>query len=344
MKKYFFNLTFVLFSLSTIGCLKTTGTTEVGILVKKVSLFDNSGVQEEIFQPGSSYLTMPIIQEWYTLDTRLQNLEMTAEPKQGDREGDDQLRFKTIDGNDIGLDIIVSYRILPEKAPFIIQNVGIDDQSIKNNVVRTISRSITRDIFGELKTEEFYIADIREHKSEQVKAALNGALLPYGLKVENVSTKDYRFNSEYQEAIERKKVADQDAERYKSEAFAATEEYLKKIEQAKGQVNQMTAQADGEFKRASIEADAYFEQQIRVAQAIRAEAEAESKGISEMNKALATQGGEVMVKLKIADALQNKKIMLLPNGGSNSLDLKSTNLNQLLQTLGAESLANKQSR
>lgn len=340
MKRIILLTTLVVLTLGNISCLKTTGTTEVGLLVKKITLFGKSGVQDEVYGAGSSYLIIPIIQEWHTLDSRLQNLEMTSDPKRGDRSGDDQLRFKTIDGNDIGLDIIVSYRILPEKAPFILQNVAIDDESLKNNVVRTIARSITRDIFGELKTEEFYIADIREKKSEQVQEALNGALLPYGIKVENVSTKDYRFNEEYQNAIESKKVADQDAERLKSEALASTEEYLKKVEQAKGQVNQMTAQADGDFQKTRIAADAYFEQQTKYSQAIRAEAEAEAKGVTEMNKALASAGGEVMVKLKIAEALHNKKIMLLPSG-SNTLDLKSTNLNQLLQVFGTEKLSEK---
>ncbi len=340
MKRIILLTILILLSLGNISCLKTTGATEVGVLVKKIALFGKSGVQEEVFGAGSSYLVFPPFQEWHTLDTRLQNLEMTSDPKRGDRGNDDQMKFKTIDGNDIGLDIIISFRILPEKAPFIIQNVALDDDSLKDNIVRTISRSITRDIFGELKTEEFYIADIREKKSEQVQNALNGALLPYGIKVENVSTKDYRFNEEYQAAIESRKVADQDAERLKSEALASTEEYLKKVEQAKGQVNQMTAQADGDFQRTRIEADAYFEQQTKYAEAIRAEAEAEAKGITEMNKALASQGGEVMVKLKIAEALQNKKILLLPNG-SNTLDLKSTNLNQLLQVFGAEKLSGK---
>ncbi|MBP9837235.1 MAG: prohibitin family protein [Proteobacteria bacterium] len=333
-----FILLFVCINLTS--CLKTTGTTEVGIKVNKMVIVGKSGVQEEIYAPGSSYLILPFFQEWYTLDTRVQNLEMTASALRGDRQGDDQLRFKTIDGNDIGLDVIISYRIIPEKAHLIIQNVALNDVALKENLVRTVARSVTRDVFGELRTEEFYIAEVRERKADQAKAALNGAMNPFGVMVENVSTKDYRFNAEYQQAIEDRKVADQLAERYKSETQAATEEYLKKVEQAKGQVNEMVAHSDGEYQRTRIESDAYFEQQTKRAEATRAEAEAEAKGITEMNKALASQGGEVMVKLRIADALQKKKIMLLPSG-SNTLDLKSTNLNQLLQVFGTEKIAEK---
>ena len=163
-------------------------------------------------------------------------------------------------------------------------------------------------------------------------------LNPYGVIVERVSTKDYRFNPAYQKAIEDKKVADQVAEQNKSATKAAQEEYLKKLEDAKGEVNKMVADADGRFRQAQIEADAYYEKQERIAAAIEAEGIAEAKGITEMNKALAGSGGEVMVKLKIAEALEGKKIVLLPVSGS-GMDIKTTNINQLLQTYGVRSLS-----
>ena len=77
----------------------------------------------------------------------------------------------------------------------------------------------------------------------------------------------------------------------------------------------MVATADGRFRQAQIEADAYYEQQQRIAAAIEAEGRAEAKGITELNKALAGSGGEVMVKLKVAEALAGKRILLLPLGG-----------------------------
>ncbi len=56
-----------------------------------------------------------------------------------------------------------------------------------------------------------------------------------------------------------------------------------------------------------------------------------------MNKALAGSGGEVMVKLKIAEALAGKKIILLPLTGS-GMDIKTTNINKILETYGVQSL------
>ena len=151
-------------------------------------------------------------------------------------------------------------------------------------------------------------------------------------------TKDYRFNPAYQKAIEDKKVADQQVQKNRSAQHAALEEYRRKLEEAKGEVNKMVADADGVYRKAKIEADVYFEKQKLLAEAIKAEGIAEAKGIQEMNNALAGSGGEAFVKLRIAEALQGKKIMLLPvsEGGMN---LKTTDINQLINTMGVKSLS-----
>ena len=158
---------------------------------------------------------------------------------------------------------------------------------LSQKIVRTVARSKTRDIFGELKTEEFYVADRRELQAERAKEA------------------------------------------------------LRKLEDARGEVNKIVAAVDGEYLQAKIEADAYFEKQKLLAQAIEAEGIAEARGIEEMNEAMALAGGEALVKLKIAESLQGKKILLLPvaEGGMN---LKTTDINQLIDTFGIRALSPSQ--
>ena len=195
-------------------------------------------------------------------------------------------------------------------------------------------------IFGELKTEEFYVAGRRELQSQRAKDVLQEILGPMGIVIEKVLTKDYRFNPEYQKAIEDKKVADQLVEKNKSAQRAATEEYKRKLEEAKGEVNKMVANADGEYLRAKIEADVYLEQQQLIAEAIKTEGIATAKGIQEMNNAMAGSGGEALVKLRIAEAIQGKRIVLLPvsEGGMN---LKTTDINRLIETMGIKALSKK---
>lgn len=321
------------------GCVpRSTGETEVGVRTIKLGVFAKKGVEDKVYAPGSTYLFLPFVNDWHTFDTKLQNLEMTLRPDTGDRKARDDLLFKTVDGNDIGLDVIIAYRIDPGKAPYILQYVAKDDRTLREKIVRTVTRSKPRDIFGELKTEEFYVAAKRESKAQVAKEVLQDILGPMGIVVERVLTKDYRFNKEYQKAIEDKKIADQRVEKNKSAQHVAFEEYKRKLEEAKGEVNKLVANVDGEFRRAKIEADAYFEKQSLLAQATRAEGIAEAEGIRQMNKALTGSGGEALVKLRIAEALQDKKIVLLPisEGGMN---LKTTDINKLIEIMGIKALA-----
>lgn len=321
------------------GCVpRTTGETEVGVRTVKLGLFDKKGVENKAYAPGSTYFFLPFINDWHTFDTKLQNLEMTIQPSRGERKGRDDLLFKTIDGNDIGLDVIIAYRIDPTRAPYILQYVAKDNRTLREKVIRTFARSKPRDIFGELKTEEFYVAEKREAKGHHVKEVLQEMLGPMGIIVERVLTKDYRFNPEYQKAIEDKKVADQRVEKNRSAQRAALEDYKRKLEDAKGEVNKLVANVDGEYQRAKIEADAHYEKQSMIARAIRAEAVADAEGIQKMNKALTGTGGEALVKLRVAEALQGKRIVLLPvsEGGMN---LKTTDVNRLIELMGVRALS-----
>lgn len=233
---------------------------------------------------------------------------------------------------------ITVIRIAPAKAPFILQYVAQDNRTLREKVVRTVARSKPRDILGEMKTKEFYVADRREAQAQRAKQILQEMLGPMGIIVEKVLTKDYRFNPEYQKAIEDKKVADQRVEKNRSAQRAAQEEYKRRLEEARGEVNKMIANADGDYQKAKIETDAYYERQSLIAKAIEAEGIAEAAGIREMNKALTGTGGEALVKLKIAESLQGKRIVVLPvsEGGMN---LKTTDINRLIETMGIRSLS-----
>lgn len=324
------------------GCMPhSTGETEVGVRTKKFTLFGKKGVEDKVYAPGSTYFFLPLINDWHTFDTKLQNLEMTIRTGRGDRSVRDDLVFKTIDGNDISLDVIIAYRIDPKMAYLIVQYAAQDNKELGDKIVRTIARSKPRDIFGELKTEEFYVADLREGQAQKAKEVLQQIFKPMGIIVEKILTKDYRFNPAYQKAIEDKKVADQKVEKNKSAQHAAAEEYKRKLEEARGEVNKMVANIDGEYLKAKIEVDAYFEKQGLLAEAIKTEGIAQAKGIEEMNKAMASVGGEALVKLQIAEALQGKKIILLPvsEGGMN---LKTTDINKLINTIGLKSLRSKE--
>src|ERR1044071_5047342 len=112
----------------------TTGPTEVGVRTIKWGLFGKKGVEDHAYRPGAVYFFPAILNDWPVFDPRLQNIEMTHDPKRGDKQFRDDLLFKTIDGNDISLDVIISYRIDPQKAPYILQYVAGSDFELRDNV------------------------------------------------------------------------------------------------------------------------------------------------------------------------------------------------------------------
>ncbi|RAP26959.1 hypothetical protein DID78_06455 [Candidatus Marinamargulisbacteria bacterium SCGC AG-343-D04] len=324
------------------GCVfHSTKPNEVGVRTRKISLFGQKGIEQDIYAPASTYIFLPIINDWHTFNINLQNMEMTAQVSKGDMFGIDDIKFKTIDGNDISLDLIISYRIIPEKTPYILGYVAESDKELRHKIVRVITRSIPRDIFGELQTEEFYTSELRSEKAEKAKEFLNEMMADYGVVIEKILTKDYRFNDEYQQAIEDKKIADQQTQKLRSEASARVEEYKRKLEKAKGDVYKDIAKADGNYDKAVIGADAYYAQQVNIAKAITEEGKAEAAGIQKLNEALAEQGGKVMVKLEMAKALKGKKIVLLPSASGNSIDLKTLDVNKFLEVEGMQNVTKK---
>jgi len=343
-------LCIILFLSMFSGCMmKHTDSTEVGVLMvtwnplEKLNMdflgsFGRQGVLNKVYSEGETHFFIPFIHEFYTFSSTLQNLEMTVQIDAGDIKGRDDLLFKTIDGNDIGFDVIIQYQIIKDKAPDILQGVANNSEELRAKIVRTVTRSKPRDIFGELTTEEFYVSENRAKKALKAKKILNEILGPYGVYVESVNTKDYRFNPLYQKAIEDKKIADQMAAKNKAATRASEEEYKKKIEEAIGDVNQMKASIDGEFLMGKLDADAYYTSKVEISKAIETEGEAEAEGIRQMADALTGPGGEIMVKMEVAEALKGKNILLLPLSGG-GMDLKTTNINRLLETFGVQKAA-----
>ena len=153
----------------------------------------------------------PVITDWNVFDTAIQNLEMTRERNTGDRPVDDSLRFKTIDGNDISVNVNVAWRIMPNKASYLLRFVGSNTYEISEALVRPVSRSIIRDVLNELASEGYYNADIRFAKAEEAKVILNGYLNGEGVQIEQVLLGEHQFTEAYQQVIREMKVAEQEA-------------------------------------------------------------------------------------------------------------------------------------
>lgn len=314
------------------GCVPhSTDSTEVGVRVSKVGIWEGQGVVPDVYPPGATYFFAPVINDWYVYDTALQNLVMTRDHRTGDRDGDDSLRFKTVDGNDISVDVTVAWSIDPTKVDYLVQFIGPDTSVVRERLVRPVSRTVVRDVLNELPSELYYDANIRFQKAEQAAAVLNHYLNDEGVIIQQVLLGEHKFNERYEQIIRDKKVAEQDASRLKSETEAAREQMRRELEIAKGDVSKDIEEARGEAQKRKISADAIYFERERQAQAILTERQSRAEGIAQKAKALAGSGGRNLVKLEVAEALKGKTILFVPTGG---MDLRTTDMNQLLQTYG----------
>ena len=124
MKHFLIGLVLMLAVFTAAGCVPhTTGETEVGVRTRKMAFIGSKGVEDRIYAPGATYFFMPFINDWHVFDTKLQNLEMTYSQVRGDRKSRDDLVLKTIDGNDISLDVI----ILPSDGPHGVNPLNLDN-------------------------------------------------------------------------------------------------------------------------------------------------------------------------------------------------------------------------
>ena len=319
------------------GCTASTDTTEVGVRTVLFSPIASAGVSDEVYPPGGVYFFFRPLSRWHTFDVAVQNLAMVGDPGEGDRPGKDSLFFKTVDGNDIVVDVTISWSVDPTKAGYVLQFVGHDTDDVEESLVRPVARTVVRDVLNKLSSEEYYVASRRFQMANEAKDRLNQLLNDEGVIIDQVLLGEHAFNATYEQTIRDKKVAEQEAERLVSEQKASEEELRRDMEKVKGDVARLVAEAEGNAKKRRLEGDALYYEKKREAEAIRVEKRAQADALIERAKALSGQGGRNMVKLKVAEKLRGKRIIFVPSGGG--MDFRSLDMNDFLATYGVKSIS-----
>lgn len=295
-----------------------TDSTEVG--VRTIKWLGQRGVEDRVYQPGSAYFFLPVINAWDTFDTRLQVIEM---------KGQNQLTIKTRDGNDLFVDVTVSYRIDPRQAPRIRQFVARNDLEVREKVVKTVTRSRTRDFLGALSTDEFTRTESRNQAMELAKTGLQKIFDEYGIILERVAVMDYRFDPDYLKVITEKKIAEAKTLEVRAQIEAQREGNKRFVNEAEGQVKSMIAGVLGLYSNTVSAADAEFDQKKILAVAILTEGTNSALAIIKQREAMASAGGETQIQLAIATNLIGKRILMIPSG--NAFNLQTLDLNKALE-------------
>lgn len=315
-------LLFVAFLAANIRVVRVAGS-EIGIKINNIT-----GEIELISESGTNIYN-GLMSSLYLIDTADQRLEMTADPSRGDRRRQDDLRIKTVDGSDVFMDLTINYGVQRDRVDVVTATSGLGD-AYKLKWVRDYSRSICRTVFGEMTTEEFYDASIREDIANKAKEELNLKLAPFGIEVRKVIPEKFRFHPEYEDKIRAKKLADQEVEEQISKANAALQNQIfRKVEATKkkevilatvgGQMQQLIVQAKAIADKNMKEAEAYsietkrgaegqFYEMEQNSKAILAQKKAEAEALEQMASALSGEGGRNIVKMEYAQRLKSMKI------------------------------------
>jgi regulator of protease activity HflC (stomatin/prohibitin superfamily) len=287
---------------------------------------------ETVITDAGYQIFLPVVEEVFKFDKRVQNFEMRGNdyvgtstvPKLGVRANDgSNFRFERLE---------IQYAVIPSMADTILRRAGPGD-GYKTEWMKAHARSILRDEFGRYSAEE--IADPGQLQAAFAagKERLNDMLEPFGLRVIEMPQQRPNFDAEYEQAIEERKVTDQDVERLvamedqlmreREQRLAAVErEKSIEMEQLKGELDRERLGAEREAIQMQKSADAYALEQVASGQAEQAQLIAEARGKTEQYtkeaeglrarvEALAERG-EVVVREAIVEQLARISFTFLP--------------------------------
>jgi len=308
------------------GC-GTTTSTEVGVRTSLFGILEKRG-EQHTYEPGGIYFFLPIVNAWNTLPISQQNLVMNANPSEGDRPIPDDVTFKTKDGNNIYMDVNVMWRIDPKKAGYIVARVGQSASEISERVMRPISRSVIRDVFNEITSEEYYQVSVKNRVAAKAKDQLAAELAPYGILIDMLQVQQHRFDANYQAAINAQKQAEADVQTLIEQQKNMEVQKKSELEGKRSEWNKQLEDAQGEAGRVRNEADGYYQTKTNEAKAIVATAQAEAEGVRKEAEALGKLGGDAYVKMQVAKQLSQKRIWIVPATNVSTMDV-----NQMLKFL-----------
>ena len=289
------------------------------------------GGKEVITTPGFK-LYLPFLSEIFLFDKSPQKFLM-----EGDKNRDDnhvpRLTVRAADGSNFRFDTLeIQYRLIPGDANLVLDDSGPGD-SFKGRWIKAYARSILRDEFGRYSAEEVANPTTYGAATTTSKDRLNDLLRPHGIEVIQIVTPKPRFDDAYEQAIEDRKVADQDVERLiamEDQLMREREQRLASVEKNKeiemrslqGDLERMRIEAERDEIRITKSADAYAIEQRARGEAEKAQMVAEARGLTakytKEAEGLVAQAealeerGEVIVREAIISKLQNIRFTLLP--------------------------------
>ncbi len=231
-------------------CLVRIPAQEVGVLVTP------RGVSESSLKTGWHLIWM-----WnkvFHMDKTAQVYTMCDNVKEGTVKDADAVWCPTKDGIKMGIDISISWKIDPDKAWWIYDNISEMDNSdegrydwIEENIIRAKTKSILALTVSKYTPIEVYSTS-RADIEKEVFVALDSEMKTSNLVLDKVSIREVTYSKEYATAIDEKKLAEQKA----LTLVEVTKQKEENLKQAKIMKDSVIVQAEGLAKALTIQGEA----------------------------------------------------------------------------------------
>jgi len=247
--------------LTTLGAgLVYVESTERGV----VRTIRAGGVRSDPLGPGLHWI-VPVVEQVVTYSISNQSYTMSAVALEGQVQGDDSIRARTKDGQEVILDASVIYQIDPNK----VVQLHIDWQNrYQDGIVRPEARGIIRDAVSQYGVEEV-VSSNRVEMVQIITDELSTTLAQNNLVLLDFVLRDIHFSEGYAAAVEQKQIAEQLAQ----QAALTVEQKKQEAEQARqvaqGQADAAVIAAKGAAEARLIQAEAEAQANALVAESLR---------------------------------------------------------------------------
>src|SRR5262249_44697272 len=193
-------------------------------------------------------------------------------------------------------------------------------RACETNGIMPKAEPVLKQTLGELTTEEFYNSPLRSAKIRLAEELLNRNLAEYGLQVDHVLVRYFRYTEEIQKNVEEKKLKDQLVFKNQAEGRAATEgaKLMKVSQEGQAAVKIKLQEGQAYITMKDAERDLYVRKKQAEADLLVKLAEAEKTQLR--NDALQGAGSDRMVGLKMAEVYKGLEILVLPSDGANGVN------------------------
>jgi regulator of protease activity HflC (stomatin/prohibitin superfamily) len=164
-------------------------------------------VQDDVLGSGL-HMINPLL-DIEKLDVKTQNYTMSGVHDEGTQSGDDAIRVLTSDGLEVTIDLSVLYRLIPNDAPKMLKETGVD---YEDKIVRPITRTRIRDNAVYYEAIALYSTRRDEFQSRIFKS-IEADFKSRGLLLENLLVRNITLPQSVKTTIEQKINAEQEAQK-----------------------------------------------------------------------------------------------------------------------------------